>query len=170
MSPEQGVRDLPGIAYGISGEGEAAAFAEWLARLAGGVPLRIAPGAMPLYHAAAVMAGNGVIALMDAASTVLERAGIPAEDAPRALGPLARASLENALRRGPAAAITGPIARGDSATVSAHIEALETSAAAAAPLYRAASMRILDLVRRGGRIPGPAAGEIEALLREGGRP
>jgi predicted short-subunit dehydrogenase-like oxidoreductase (DUF2520 family) len=170
MAPQQGVQDLPGVPFGIAGGDEALAWAEWVARLAGGLPVRVAPHAMPLYHAAAVMAGNCLIGLVDAAAAILRQAGVPPEDATRALGPLARASLENALRSGSVNAITGPIARGDSTTVSRHLEALESSAPFAAPLYRAAGMRVLDIVRRRGSLPEAAAREIDLLLHAGGRP
>ena len=73
-----------------------------------------------LYHAAAVMASNYIGALIHASVTTLEAVGITRSAALTALSPLAKTSLENSLRLGPVEALTGPIERGDSATVLAH--------------------------------------------------
>lgn len=170
MSPEQGERDIPGIAFGVTGCAPALEWAEWLARLAGGTPLRIPQDSMALYHAAAVIAGNYTIALMDAAAAALARTGIAEQDALQALGPLARASLDNALRCGPGRAITGPIARGDAHTVSVHLQTLEAGGGTVPRLYRAAGLQVLDIVRRRGALPAPAAAQMEHLLEgQGGR-
>jgi predicted short-subunit dehydrogenase-like oxidoreductase (DUF2520 family) len=60
--------------------------------------------------------------------------------AERVIGPLARASLENALQRGQAA-LTGPVARGDAAAVIAHLHALHELDPELAQAYRANSVR-----------------------------
>jgi predicted short-subunit dehydrogenase-like oxidoreductase (DUF2520 family) len=63
--------------------------------------------------------------------------GVPAEEAPRLLLPLAAASLENAARLGPAAALTGPVARGDLAVLAGHRAAIGEGAPELLPLYEA---------------------------------
>ena len=70
-----------------------------------------------LYHAAAVFASNYVVSLLAVAQQSYIASGIPATDALALLGPLVRETVDNILRQGPAAALTGPIARGDLATV-----------------------------------------------------
>jgi predicted short-subunit dehydrogenase-like oxidoreductase (DUF2520 family) len=74
-----------------------------------------------MYHAAASIASNFLVALEQTAAELLDQ--IEVQDPHRVLGPLVRLSLENWLARGPEA-LTGPIARGDEATVAAHREAL----------------------------------------------
>jgi predicted short-subunit dehydrogenase-like oxidoreductase (DUF2520 family) len=64
----------------------------------------------------------------------------PGGIAERVIGPLARASLENSLRRGQAA-LTGPVARGDAAAVAAHLRALAEVDPQLAQAYRADSLR-----------------------------
>ena len=76
-------------------------------------------------HAAAVMASNFLPPLLDAASRLLERAGVPYEDALPALLPLVRGTLENIAERGVEGAVTGPVPRGDVETVGLHLRALE---------------------------------------------
>jgi predicted short-subunit dehydrogenase-like oxidoreductase (DUF2520 family) len=87
-------------------------------------PLEIDPGSAPLYHAAAVLAGNAPLALLAAATRLLEAAGVSAESAHAALAALLEGAAHNARRTGPAAALTGPVARGDQGAINAHLEAL----------------------------------------------
>jgi predicted short-subunit dehydrogenase-like oxidoreductase (DUF2520 family) len=146
--PEWGAKALDGVAFAIAGDPVAHQWAEHIVRVANGRSLRIATERRPLYHAAAVMASNYVTALMSAAEELLIAAGVDAGEALPALGPLARTSLENTLRQGPLAALTGPIERGDVATVESHLAALEYISGPIARLYRAAGLQTLDLARR----------------------
>jgi predicted short-subunit dehydrogenase-like oxidoreductase (DUF2520 family) len=73
-----------------------------------------------LYHAAAVIASNHLVALLAQAQRVAAEAGVPFE----AYEGLVRATVDNVFRLGPVAALTGPVKRGDWATVEAHLAAL----------------------------------------------
>ncbi len=165
-SPEQGLAALPGSFFAVSGDTPAVEWALEIVQLAGGTPLRIAPGRMPVYHAAAVMAANDVIGLIDAAAMLMVSAGLDAGTAVRALAPLIRAGVENAIALGPEQALTGPVQRGDADTVRRHLEALAGAPRSAAELYRAAGLHVLELARRRGLGEKPAV-EIEDLLRRG---
>jgi predicted short-subunit dehydrogenase-like oxidoreductase (DUF2520 family) len=148
--PEPGTAALDGAAFAISGDAVAVAWAERIARAAHGRILRIPDERRPLYHAAAVMASNYVIALLSAAQTLLTAADVDPQEALLALGPLARTSLDNALRQGPLAALTGPIERGDVSTIAAHLAALEAVPGPIPLLYRAAGLETLELARKKG--------------------
>ena len=76
-----------------------------------------------LYHAAAVLAGNGATILLGEACRALVAAGVPAADAAGLLQPLVRRSIDNAVPD-PAAALTGPVARGDVEVLAGHDAAL----------------------------------------------
>jgi predicted short-subunit dehydrogenase-like oxidoreductase (DUF2520 family) len=112
--------------------------------------LRIDAGRLRYYHAGAVMASNALVAALDAAVILLARAGVERDAALRAIGPLARTSLDNALNSGPQAALTGPIVRGDAATVAAHREALRDVDPTVAKLYEAAAGHLLQLAKQRG--------------------
>jgi len=86
--------------------------------------LEIDPAAAPLYHAAAVLAGNAPLALLAEATRLLEAAGVQPEAAHAALAALLEGAAHNARRAGPAAALTGPVARGDRDAIAAHLDAL----------------------------------------------
>jgi predicted short-subunit dehydrogenase-like oxidoreductase (DUF2520 family) len=87
-------------------------------------PLDIDPANATLYHAAAVLAGNAPLALLADATRLLESAGVPADTAHAALAALLEGAAHNARRGGPAAALTGPVARGDTDAIAAHLDAL----------------------------------------------
>ena len=89
------------------------------------------------YHAAAVIASNHVVALLGQAERVAASVGVPFE----AYLDLVRATLDNVAELGPAAALTGPAARGDQATIERHLAALD-------PDERAAYQAMVDLARR----------------------
>ena len=149
-TPEQGVRDLPGSYFALTGNPAAIEWAREIVGLVQGHFLSSAPQDWGLYHAAAVLASNYQVALMDAALEALEAAGIAPEQGLAALGPLARATLNNVLRAGPVGALTGPISRGDVETVQRNRQALAAVSPASQDLYRAAGRRTLPIARRQG--------------------
>lgn len=90
----------------------------------GARPLEIDPSQATLYHAAAVLAGNAPLALLEESTRLLEAAGVGRVEAHEALAALLEGAARNARRAGPAAALTGPVARGDTDAISAHLDAL----------------------------------------------
>jgi predicted short-subunit dehydrogenase-like oxidoreductase (DUF2520 family) len=117
-----GETDLNGCPAAVAGSTpEALETAGQIARLIGMEAFEVAEADRATYHAAASIASNFLVALEQTAAELLDQ--IEVQDPHRVLGPLVRRSLENWLARGPEA-LTGPIARGDEATVAAHREAL----------------------------------------------
>ena len=96
-----------------------------LARTLGLQPFELADRARPLYHAGAAIASNYLVTLHRAASELLAAAGAP----PEALEPLMRRTIDNGFE------LTGPIERGDWATVEAHREAIRSVRPDLEPLY-----------------------------------
>jgi predicted short-subunit dehydrogenase-like oxidoreductase (DUF2520 family) len=101
--------------------------ARWFAATLGLRPFDLADDRRALYHCGAAMASNFHVTLHAAASRALAAAGAP----PEALVPLMRRTIENGFE------LTGPIARGDWATVDAHLAALRAALPDVEPLYRA---------------------------------
>ena len=89
----------------------------WLAETLGLRPFELDDSARTLYHAGAVFVSNYLVTLHRAASLLFESAGVP----PEALEPLMRRTIENDFE------LTGPISRGDWATVEAHRAAIRTA-------------------------------------------
>ncbi|NCG19095.1 MAG: DUF2520 domain-containing protein [Rhodobacterales bacterium] len=121
--PEVAIPLLQGVPVALAGDAKALEAGHAIAQILGMRAVEV-PGDRRLYHCAAVIAGNFATVLLAEASRVLEAAGVPAEDAPAMLAPLAMASLQNA-GIDPVAALTGPAVRGDEKTIAGHREALE---------------------------------------------
>ena len=123
------VERLRGTCFGVTAPEVLRPAAEALVIEMGGEPVFIAEEHRDLYHAAIAGAANHLITLVAQGMDLLRMIGV-AEPA-RMLAPLLSASLDNALRFGDAG-LTGPVARGDAATVAAHVAALEAMASAPA--------------------------------------
>jgi predicted short-subunit dehydrogenase-like oxidoreductase (DUF2520 family) len=111
----RGPEQLDGAWAAITAESpEALAVARSLAETLGLHPFELADDQRTLYHAGAVFASNYLVTLERAAALLVEAAGAPRE----ALRPLLQRTVENGFE------LTGPIARGDWATVEAHRAAI----------------------------------------------
>jgi len=127
----RGPEQLDGAWAAVTAETEEARErALWLARTLGLEPFALADGARPLYHAAAAIASNYLVTLYRTSASLFEQVGAP----PEALVPLMRRVIENDFE------LTGPIARGDWATVDRHVEALRERAPEVEPMYRALAL------------------------------
>ena len=113
---EIGAERLTGGWFAVAGDPLVADLATAL----GGRTFEIADDDRALYHAAAAVASNHLVALLGHAQRLGASVGVPAD----ALMALALGSAENAVALGPAAALTGPAARGDEATLAAHRDAI----------------------------------------------
>ena len=128
LTRERGPEQLDGAWGAVSGESDdALGHARWLAETLGLRPFEVADADRTLYHAAAVIGGNFVVTLHQVATRLLAQAGAP----PEAIVPLMARTIENGFD------LTGPIARGDWATVEAHLAALAERDPDLVPLYRA---------------------------------
>jgi len=99
----------------------------YAAELAGALrmrPVEIAEEDRAAYHAAASIAANFLVTLEAAAERVAATVGLERDQ----LVPLVRATVENWARLGPDRALTGPVARGDFATVARQREAIAGAA------------------------------------------
>jgi predicted short-subunit dehydrogenase-like oxidoreductase (DUF2520 family) len=142
---EAGVEKFAGTYCFCEGDAAATDALMTLASDIGGKPMLISSEGKVLYHAAACMASNYFVALMDASLTLCDSAGIDRETAWEALSPLVGATLENAIKLGPQAALTGPIARGDAKTIARHIDALASCDSDLQNFYRIAGRWTLQL-------------------------
>jgi len=117
--------EFSGAGAAVAGSSRRAlALAAELARALGMCPVELAEADRVAYHAAASMASNFLITLEAAAERLAATAGLERQ----LLVPLVRASVENWARLGPRRALTGPVARGDEATVAAQRRAVRERA------------------------------------------
>jgi predicted short-subunit dehydrogenase-like oxidoreductase (DUF2520 family) len=127
--PGSGPETFTGAGCAVAGSApEALAFAAGLARTLGMRAFEIDDEGRAAYHAAASVASNFTVTLLAAAERIAAGAGLAAEEARALLAPLVRRTVESVAELGPERALTGPIARGDDATVEAQRRAVAESA------------------------------------------
>jgi predicted short-subunit dehydrogenase-like oxidoreductase (DUF2520 family) len=146
---------------------QAHAVAARLAARLGATTIEIPRAERAAYHAAAVMASNFPVTLAALAEGLLSRIGVDTIAAHRAVRALMAASVEN-LAAAPRAldALTGPIARGDSVTVLAHVTALHDLPQYDA-VYDVLSRATLALMRERGEDPATVEAMSAALDADG---
>lgn len=115
---ELGAAHLRAAWWGLDADGDT--FAEEVVADLDGHVLRVAPADRARYHAAAAMAANHVVALLGQVERVAATFGAPLE----AFLSLTRTAVDNVAALGPAAALTGPVKRGEEATIERHRAAL----------------------------------------------
>lgn len=160
--PTNAPQTLRGAWIGVDGDDAARHVSERLAAAVGAHVLRIPPGEKPRYHAAAVFASNFPTVLMGLAEELLRDVGIPAEVARQALHPLFASAVENMRSGGGAAALTGPIVRGDVDTIDRHLRALRAHPDML-DAYRALSHAALRWLRESDA--GAGEGRLEEIER-----
>jgi predicted short-subunit dehydrogenase-like oxidoreductase (DUF2520 family) len=122
----RGAEQLDGAWAAVTSESdEARRVGLWLAEALGLRPFDLADDARPLYHAGAAIASNYLVTLHEVAAELFGAAGAP----PEALVPLMRRTIDNGFE------LTGPIERGDWATVEAHRRAIRAARPELEPLY-----------------------------------
>ncbi len=162
-----------GIVMAGEGDPPAVALAEELANRLEARFIRLPEGTKSMYHAAAVVASNYLVTLMGGAVEMLSACGLDAREALAVLAPLVRGTVDNITRMGVVDALTGPIARGDAATVERHCRALAAHRPALLRMYRTLGQSTLELAATRGEIGDDAIAALHALLGnapEGGNP
>jgi predicted short-subunit dehydrogenase-like oxidoreductase (DUF2520 family) len=128
---EASAKEFKGIYFGLEGDKEALDMAQKIVRQLGGHTLLLKEKDKALYHAACSIASNFLVVLLDMATALLKQTGLREEKTLECLLPLVEGTLRNVNKSDTRAALTGPIARGDSKSVQKHLRALEKF-----PLYK----------------------------------
>jgi len=144
FGPDAPAERFIGIAVGVDAEPPLRDRLSRLAERLGAAPFSLRGVDRARYHAAAVFTSNYLVALHAAAARIWQSAGLPAESARTALATLSRGTVENIAAHDLTLALTGPIARGDAATVAGHLAALQNDLRSLT-LYRALARELLAL-------------------------
>jgi predicted short-subunit dehydrogenase-like oxidoreductase (DUF2520 family) len=135
--PQAVAASFDGTFCGIEGDARALALAGPAFEAIGARLVPIDAQAKTVYHAASVFASNYLVTVLDAALRAWQAAGVPEQVARELARPLATETLANVLRMGAEQALTGPIARGDHATVERQQAAISAWDAPTGALYAA---------------------------------
>jgi len=161
---ELAVEALRGATIAIEADDQLAALLGRMAQALGATPVRLASGSKAAYHAAAVLAAGGFVALLDAIAQLGRVAGLEEAGSLTIFGPLIEGTLANARALGIRAALTGPITRGDVGTLRAHLDALRAHAPDVVDLYVAAGHREVELAETRGALTPSVAAAMRELL------
>jgi predicted short-subunit dehydrogenase-like oxidoreductase (DUF2520 family) len=171
--PENAPETLKGVWAAVEGMPRAIEAAEELARAVGMKPWRVTGKTKAIYHTGAVFASNYLVVILAVAQRLVRHAGLSQEDAWEALTPLVEGTFANLLKEGPEAALTGPVARADEATIQRHLESLAYDDA---QLYRILGRAALELAQKKGmdeetatRVSDALAIDLPVVLRRDAR-
>jgi predicted short-subunit dehydrogenase-like oxidoreductase (DUF2520 family) len=146
--PQQVADAFDGTFCGVEGDADALAPLNPAFAAIGARTVAIDAAAKTVYHAASVFASNYLVTVLDAALRAYQAAGIPEDVARELARPLAAETLANVFRLGPETALSGPIARGDAATVARQQAAVVAWHPPTGALYEALADATWDLARR----------------------
>lgn len=151
--PDIAARQFPGTCCAIEGDAPAAAMVSDVITKWQGVPFPVSPDHKPLYHAAAVFSNNFTTVLQGLAMRAWQDAGVPDDIAARLCAGLLSGTAESVARLGPAAALTGPAARGDTEVLRQQEAAVAAWSLEAGALYAAMSQMARRLKDTGSPVP-----------------
>jgi predicted short-subunit dehydrogenase-like oxidoreductase (DUF2520 family) len=161
---ELAVQRFPGTFCGAEGHPDALRVLKPAFESIGATVFEIAAEVKPIYHAGGVFSCNYLAALIEAALRAHEKAGIPRAASLKALEPLVRETVDAIFEQGPARALTGPIARGDIATVKHQLAMVEDWNAGMGALYRGLGLLAVGLAESGGKLDARRAAELREAL------
>jgi predicted short-subunit dehydrogenase-like oxidoreductase (DUF2520 family) len=152
---------LLGATFGVTAADELRPVAESLVVEMGGEPVWVPESARAIYHAALSIGSNHLVTLVNDALGLLADAGVGHPG--QLLAPLLSAALDNVLRLGDAA-LTGPVSRGDVATLHQHRRALADAAPQLLPSYLAMARRTAERALAAGQLDEAAASAVQEAL------
>jgi predicted short-subunit dehydrogenase-like oxidoreductase (DUF2520 family) len=152
--------ELAGVPFALEGDAPALRIGQQLVRAIGGQPFVIAAAVKPLYHAWGSFLSPLLVAYLACAEEVAGAAGLPSAKACRNMLPIVLQTIHNYALTGAGAALTGPLTRGDLATIRGHLRELRRFPDAER-VYRALSLFAVH------RLPVKDRKQLERLM--GGR-
>jgi predicted short-subunit dehydrogenase-like oxidoreductase (DUF2520 family) len=149
---------VKGVSFAVEADPASSRVLNALVRRIGGRPFAIKAASKALYHAVGVLSSPLLVSHLAAAHEAAARAGFRPRQARRLIEPIARATLDNFFRNGPAKSFSGPIARGDVETIRLHLQALKPHPILAS-VYRSLALYALDT------LPSPGRTALQTSLR-----
>jgi len=161
---ELAVQTFPGTFCSAEGDAKALEVLKPAFEKIGAKVFDIAPELKPVYHSGGVLACNYLVALIEAALRAHEKAGIPRDASLKALEPMVRDTVDAIFDKGPARALTGPISRGDVATVKRQLAMVRGWDPGIGELYRGLGLIAVSLAESDQRLDAKRAAELRETL------
>jgi predicted short-subunit dehydrogenase-like oxidoreductase (DUF2520 family) len=157
FDPRRIIGSVEGIYYGVDGSEKGVRTARTLARMLGGRILLVPPEMREFYHASCVVASNHLTSLLWVLQRMYRMMDSREGDCFGVFRPIIEATLRNVAASSPAAALSGPVARGGVETVAGHLKALRKYLPEEIPYFLTMTEETMRLALRKGSItPGQA--------------
>ena len=130
----------------------------------GGSWLPVAAIDRGLYHASVSVISNITKAVAWKAQKWQRKAGLPEQTAAAVTHQLLNSTMEDLFSSGAKKSITGPVVRGDTSTIEAHIEAIRSTHPEDVEVYRVLARTVLELAQERGDLDEETWRRIEDLL------
>ncbi len=168
-SPEKDPNPFEKIIMAVEGDAEAVETGVKIAADLGARPFTIRTDGKMLYHAAAVVASNYLVTLMNLAIELMSASGVSRPQAFEILAPLIQGTLANIKAKGIPEALTGPIARGDAGIIEKHLQAISAlpgrKAEEIADYYIQNGLETLKIARARGTLSQEAANRLFRIFK-----
>ncbi len=161
---EQAVANIPGSTFAIEAEEPLKSTLKEMSVALGGNWIELKAGDKAAYHAAAVFACNYLVTLVKLATDLWKAFSVPPDKATQSLLPLLHGTLNNIENIGIPDCLTGPIARGDTGTITKHIKTLEEKAPALVSTYRELGKQTIPISLAKGKIDEQRSRELDSIL------
>jgi predicted short-subunit dehydrogenase-like oxidoreductase (DUF2520 family) len=161
---DRAIKNIPNSVFGVTCQEEIREWAFDIVKKIGGIPIVISEKDKPLYHAAACIASNYLTTLMHIAKEIYCTLGLDEEKALKAFWPLVKGTINNIESNGTIDALTGPIARGDSGTITKHLSALNEKRPDYIEVYCALGKIAIDIGLKKGALDEKQADVIRNIL------
>ena len=167
-SIEEAIKSLPGTIFGITySSTESKKMAEFLVKSLGGEIIEVENNKKPLYHAAACVASNYLVTLINYAVLIHKKMGIKPEDSLKGLMGLVESTVSNIKKMGTEKSLTGPIARGDVGTIKEHVKSFnEFFSKEDSALYRMMGIETSKIAHQNKWIKESTVDELKEILKE----
>jgi len=163
---EQAIENIPGSTFALEAEEPLLTTLKKMAEDLGGRWITLKAEDKVAYHTAAVFASNYLVTLVKMATDLWQTFSIPTDQATKALLPLMRGTLHNIETIGIPQCLTGPIARGDTGTVSKHLQDLHKNAPTLLFPYKELGLQTIPVALAKGKINEKQASELELILKK----
>lgn len=165
FTAQSGAENFNDIFFSIQGDEDAFPILQQIAQKMGAQTFQISPEQKSHLHAAAVVACNYLITLLDASNQIAQVGGLDPEQIKGALYPLITTTLQNYKDGSFSESLTGPIRRGDYQTVKKHLELLKDHPNLS-HLYRELGIQTLKMAQSSGHLTGTDAQKLRSILEE----
>jgi predicted short-subunit dehydrogenase-like oxidoreductase (DUF2520 family) len=163
-SVRQAIENIPGSTFALEAEEPLLTTLKDMATALGGRWIVLKASDKVAYHAAAVFASNYLVTLVKMSTDLWQTFAVPTDQATKALLPLIRGTLNNIENIGIPQCLTGPIARGDTGTVSKHLKTLRERAPSLLSIYKELGRQTIPIAMGKGKINEEQARELEDIL------